>query len=63
MLDATGGEKKPLSFLIAWLRDGIFWDSHESHMEGRYLIKRDERVEARRWAHAQPHLADLLEQE
>ena len=63
MPNATGREKKPLGFLIAWLREGILWDTHDKHMESRILIKRDDRVEARQWAHAQPHLADLLEQE
>ena len=63
MLDATGGETKKLGFLIAWLRDGIFWDSLESHFDGRLTFKREERTEARRWAHVQPHSAALVEQE
>ena len=57
------GKFLPLGFLIAWLRDGVLWDAHESHLEGRLIITATECKEAREWAHGQPHLAALLEQE
>ena len=57
------GKYLPLGFLIAWLRDGVLWDAHESHLEGRLIITAEECKDAREWAHGQPHLAALLEQE
>ena len=57
------GSKRPLGFLIAWLRDGHLWESHATHLEGRLIIKFEHRKDARSWAEKQPHLAELLEQE
>ena len=57
------GNKVPLGFLIAWLRDGCLWETHEKHLEARLLISRTDREEARTWLQGQAHLAELLEQE
>ena len=57
------GAKCPLGFLICWLRDGVFWETHIKHLETRILITREQRQEARTWLQGQPHLAELLKQE
>ena len=57
------GTKRPLGFLVAWLREGYLWDSHAKHLEGRVLIKREQRIEARTWLEGKPEMAALLEQE
>ena len=57
------GNKMPLGFLVAWLRDGCFWETHKQHLEARLLISRDDRQAARTWLQGQMHLAELLEQE
>ena len=55
--------KFPLGLLVAWLRDGHLWESHEKHLTGAGLITREERIEARAWLQAQPDMAALLKQE
>ena len=57
------GAKQPLGLLVAWLRDGCLWESHEAHLEGTTAIERVQRLEARAWLQGQPDMAALLKQE
>ena len=55
--------KRPLGLLVAWLQQGVFWESHETHLAGRVCISYEERVVGRAWLKGQPDLRPLLDAE
>ena len=57
------GAKRPLGLLVAWLQQGVFWESHAKHLEGRVCITYEERVVGRAWLKGQPDLRPVLDAE
>ena len=57
------GSKRPLGFLIVWLREGYLWHSHAQHLEGRRTIRLADRRKARDWLEGQTGFEPLLEAE
>lgn len=55
--------KRPLGYLIQWLRQGCAYENREDHKLSSMLITYDDRVECRRWLREQAELLPLLRQE
>eukprot|EP00974_Lingulodinium_polyedra_P102596 9935118-Lingulodinium_polyedra.AAC.1 len=59
------GRKKPLAFLVQWLRQGPIFESREEHRDSQGIINKEDELRCRRWLlePAQKHLRPLLEVE
>ena len=59
------GHKKPVAFLVQWLRQGHCFSSHEEHLESQGIITTADELTCRHWLldPAQKDLRPLLELE
>ena len=59
------GRKKPVAFLVQWLRQGHCFSSRDEHLQSQGIIKPADELTCRHWLldPAQKHLRPLLEME
>lgn len=57
------GTKKPLGYLVQWLRQGSAFDTRDDHKDSAELITPDERENCRQWLRDRPAYEDLLKYE
>ena len=55
--------KRPLAFLVAWLRLGFCFDNRSDHLAAKGIITNNDIEDARKWLQEQPELKDLLDYE
>ena len=55
--------KKPLAFLVQWLRQGNAYDTRVDHRDSHMLITKDDRQACRDWLLAQDELVEMLQLE
>ena len=57
------GTKKPLGYLIQWLRQSSAFDDREEHKGSADLINRADRVRCREWLRGEPSLERIMQYE